>query len=85
MESGRCLINWTAIIGQGCKQSPIWQSQELFNSILSKFDKHFGLLLVKCSAQENPNYSCIQIKTISAELSSNNCKNKVTKKLLIAR
>ena len=36
----------TAKIGRGRSRSPIWLSEECFNSIICKFDKHVVLLLI---------------------------------------
>ena len=42
----------TAKIGRGRRPSPIWLSEEFFESIISKLDKHVVLLLINYIASQ---------------------------------
>ena len=43
----------TAKIGRGRRPSPIWLSEEFFESIISKLDKHVVLLLINYIASQS--------------------------------
>ena len=68
----------TAKLDEALGRSPIWQSRNFFNPIISKLDKHVVLLPINYRASKNSLFKAkltVQAKTIQFILNWTVCKN----------